>query len=316
MQRLNIVYIVNLPIEGNKDEDYICSALLKQGHSVRVLDEKDLLKNPSALFYFKDADLVLFHKWNDLTTLSRFRESATALVVCWYFDLVDWLDSTLVHRCNTRKRFMRGIEGEVDLILCTDGDWAKGKPKYQILRQGTTYLEDIPAEDATYLNVKKDIDILMLGIGKGGGSQRESFVNEMKRKYRRKFSVVERGVYLARAADLIQRAKIVVCPDSPVTDLYWSNRVYHMVGQGGFVLHYQSKGLRMEYHDGKHLVFYTDRADLHNKIEYYLQDSTRAERDTIAIHGAVHTRDNYTYNHRVAQLIERVNRLRSVRNHY
>jgi len=44
----------------------------------------------------------------------------------------------------------------------------------------------------------------------------------------------------------------------PVTDNYWSNRVYIIGGYGGFLMHPASKGLAEQFVPNEELVFYND----------------------------------------------------------
>lgn len=301
---LRVLYICKEPITGNKDEYFISQGLLQRGCVVTVLSEERVKKRPEIVREVGEGqDLLLFHKWNDVITLSRFTDSFPRCVVaCWYFDLVDCDDTTLSYRCKSRIRYLRSIENECSFIFCTDGDWVfRNRSIYQVLRQGLGHHEVIPKRG----DVKKDIPILFTGISKGGGILRESFVSLLKRKYGRDFYHVENGVHGPNLTDLINRSKVVVCPDYPVTGHYWSNRVYHMTGNGGCTLHPESKGLRLEFTD-KQLVYYRNRDHLLERIDYYLDPNHEEERDRIAINGAIQTREHYLYQHRVDELLSRI----------
>lgn len=301
---LRVLYVCKQPSTGNRDEAFITSALMKNRCLVTIVDEDKVKRRPEILTQLGEGqDILLFHKWSDPITLSRFTDRyPNCVTVCWYFDLVDCDDDTLSHRCRSRMRYLRSIESDCKYIMCTDGDWvARNISKYQVLRQGLGYHEVLPERD----KVKKDVPILFTGISKGGGILRQSFVSLLSKYFKEKFLHIERGVHGPELANLIYRSKVVVCPDYPVTNSYWSNRIYHMAGHGGCVLHAESKGLRLEYHD-KQIVFYKDREALLERIEHYLKPENEEERYELSLKAAEHTRENYLYDHRVGELLNRI----------
>ncbi len=81
------------------------------------------------------------------------------------------------------------------------------------------------------------VDACFCTDGDWAAKRRESFIQEMRHRWGSRFHHVERGVHGAQLAELIARARVVVAPDSPVTDRYWSNRVYNALGLGAFLMH-------------------------------------------------------------------------------
>ena len=93
---------------------------------------------------------------------------------------------------------------------------------------------------------------------------------------------------------LLATLKIVV-GDSVKSPYYWSNRIYEVLGRGGFLIHPITEGLDEEFIPYKHFIPYTfgDFEGLKEIINYYLiHDSAR---DKIRIAGHQFCKKNYTY---------------------
>lgn len=87
---------------------------------------------------------------------------------------------------------------------------------------------------------------------------------------------------------------------------YWSDRVYETLGRGGFLIHPWIDGMELEFVDGEHLVFYEfgDFAGLKERVDYYLQ--AHEERERIRAAGHEFVKQNCTYMHRMAAILETV----------
>lgn len=77
---------------------------------------------------------------------------------------------------------------------------------------------------------------------------------------------------------------------------YWSDRVYEVMGRGGFLIMPYIKGLDDYFEDGKHLVFYEfgDFKDLKGKIDFYLSNPEAREYIRKQGHELVKNEHNYT----------------------
>lgn len=330
---MRILYVAKHDSGGGDDEGAITWALGKLGHTVIKIDEA---KGYRAVRHFK-GDLLLFHKWSDYQAMKHIPIPK----VSWYFDLVDWPDPLLARRCSARKQWMSYMVPLVDFVFCTDGDWAANDETGKVgwVTQGfddrlrvanefslkERYKRGVPTavdlvgeqagESAIDLAREQTLDkfgdgkktggiggeILFTGISSGGGTVRESFVAEMLAKYGARFSHIPSGIYREVLAKRVRQASIVVAPDSPVSDRYWSNRVYNVLGLGGFLLHPYCEGLTRHYVDLEHLVYYKDRDHLHYLIEYY--EDHPVDRCRIAEAGAARTRSFHTYTHRCQYLL-------------
>lgn len=295
---MRIVYVArHHQADGNDDEGAIAHALRELGQGVILVDEDNV---PRA---WPDCDVIMFHKWEGRSDFNRLPPKAVR--VCWYFDLVSWpLDPTLSSRSGARVSWMTRNGPDIDLLFATDGDWVRLVPSTPYAPGSAMWMPQ--GADGRIVGIgtqrRSKTPILMTGISKGGGRERESFVAEMANRWGSNFSHVSRGIYRTQLRDLIAGTAIVVCPDSPVTDHYWSNRVYNAIGFGAFVLHPYCRRLADQFQDGKEIVFYSSRQDLHDKIARYLVRSE--DRRAIAEAGLARVLREHTYRHRLEEMLQ------------
>lgn len=299
---MKIVYVAKHSNGGTDDEGAIAHALKALGHQVVRVHETDASANPNKT-QIPDGDLLLFHKWAAVDCIKRFNGKK----VFWYFDLVDYPDLEIQRRNHARMQWMDTITPLVNIGFCTDGDWVRkvGAP-LKILRQGADerFLDSVTVP--THHN-RFNLEILMTGIRYGGGKGRASFVDFMEAAYPKSFRCINRGVYQLALLDAISASRFVVCPDHPITDWYWSNRVYNACGFGGMVLHPYASELCNDYTDKKHLAYYHNRTELIELVRYY----TSHPEEALAIRAKAHaiTKANHTYRARCIKLLEEVAKL-------
>lgn len=286
---MNILYIARHGCGGNDDELAIAAALRMLGHTVTQVQE-DFNYTPEA--DQNQYDFCLFHKWSNVDRM----RAIECPKFFWYFDLVEWPDETLEPRNRQRREWMSKIMPEVRLGFCTDGDWVFKHKKsnsdcnLRYLRQGCPYVvSPIPKKN-------EDIDILFVGIGHQGGQGREKFLANLNLDFPGKVMHVRSGVYREALAKLVSRAKIVVCPDSPVTDRYWSNRMYVLGGVAANFLHPAVPGFlgfRNSYRDREELNYLIGQAISHPREHWEESYDQTLRRDL--------------YLHRCISLIEQIN---------
>lgn len=303
---MRIIYVARHDSGGNDDEGAIYHALVELGHDVQRLRELNGRKAHKLL----PADLCLFHKWDDADYLRSYLVGRVPLAF-WYFDLVNYPDPTIARRCWTRMEWMRRIMPLVDVGFCTDGDWvAKHPEKLHWLPQGA----DGRIVDRGDPKGGRACDVLFTGASVNCGVKRQSFVEEMNAKYGGRLLHVTSGMHREWLRDAIAAAKIVVAPDGPITDRYWSNRIYNVLGFGGFLLHPYCEQLSnqydvwghtntegVKYKVNRHVVFYYTREHFHQLIDYYLTDD--AQRIAVADRGYRRTILEHLYLHRCEELI-------------
>jgi len=289
---MRIVYVAKHGQPDNDDEGAIAHGIRQLGHDVICLSEVGKARK----ILQTEGDFLLFHKWEDIETLQR----VTIPKVFWYFDLVNYPDPVIQHRNQIRMQWMNSVVPLVDLGFCTDGDWVNQDDSGKLIRlmQGA---DSRVTGRGTKLGPYHPI--LFTGIRKGGKGRTE-FVDNMKETYDKKFLHVEQGLHQRELADLIASTKIVVAPDAPVTDHYWSNRVYMMLGYGAFLLHPYCRTLAKHYTHGTDIIFYFDRNGLHRLIKHYLE----FPENTLMIQQAAlkRTLAEHTYTHRCEDLIRTV----------
>lgn len=298
--KMKIAYIANHGCGGNDDEGAIAHALEALGHEVVRLPERGFSIASAAR-----CDLLLSHKWaNNLPA------RVNRPWIFWYFDLVDWPDPTLRHRNETRMRWMRENVGRAALGFCTDGDWVdRFNPmsggKLVWLMQGAD--ERVVGRDEPTSG--KRMPIVFTGIKRGGGRGRIDFVNWMESRFGDRFHHCERGIHRERLRGFLAHANVVVCPDSPVTDRYWSNRIYNAAGFGACVVHPHAKGLEDHYQHEREIICFPrgasaeDRANLESKLFYLLDPDNEPYRRSLGEAALRRTEAEHLYRHRLEVLL-------------
>lgn len=265
---MKILYVANHDqTDGNDDEGAITHALVALGHDVQRVQEKNGHKSSRV----GPVDLLLFHKWADWASIGTVDAKVKAF---WYFDLVDHPDPSLAKRCLTRRTWMEQAIPLVDVGFCTDGDWVAshggdGGGKYVLLRQGADERVTGLGETGSCEHCGKEsrpTDILFAGAVDKCGSGRVSFHRWLLERWPGRVKWIERGIYREAMRSEVARTKVVVCPDSPVTDHYWSNRLYVMAGFGATLLHPDVP----EHLPG--VIFYKDRNEMANMVDVILRN--------------------------------------------
>jgi hypothetical protein len=283
--------------EGNDDEGAITFALRQLGHEVI-----EKFEHEDHLLASLMSDFCLFHGFCPIRKIQDLRCPSAF----WYFDLVDHRDPKLVSRSNQRIAWVNAATELSLLGFLTDGDWV-AQDRTGKLRWLTQGFDERQLGKA-YADLKHIINppppILFTGSHRGG-AKRESFVTDMKERWGPRFNHIYSGVHGRSLADLIAASKIVVAPDSPVTDRYWSNRVYLTLGFGGFLLHPECKGLR-EMIGPADLIQYRDRQQLHSLIDTYLDSPKDEFRRGMAARGMEAVAERHLYRHRCEEMVRQV----------
>ena len=288
---MRIAYIARHNSGGGDDEGAIAYAIQQLGHEVIKVPES---RNTPR---YQRVDLTLFHKWEPNRTF-------TSPSVFWYFDLVDYSDPGISKRCALRKRWMSRVLPMVDLGFCTDGDWVANNTTGKLvwLPQGAD--ERVVGCNPSY----KTIPLLFTGIADGGGAGREQWVEWCREMYGNRFTQVSSGVYREELRNLVGHSQVVLCPDSPVTHNYWSNRVYNLAGFGGTIVHPYCRKLEEHFKEGSEILFYTpgDRESLRTAISLILHPDSKEYCDELGTNALARVRKEHLYRHRCETLIATV----------
>lgn len=298
---MNIVYVAKHNSGDNDDEGAIAHALGQLGHTVVLIQEKEGHK---ALDYKGWADFLLFHKWRDYKTLSVLAKHGVACAF-WYFDLVDSNDALLGNRSADRINWMGSVIPHCVAGFCTDGDWVLRDKTGKLfhLMQGVD--ERTAGYGVPYTETVVVPPIIFTGSIRHG-LVRENHIKRLSSVFGKDFGVVGNGgpqdrLHKKDLADLFASTKIVIAPDGPSTDNYWSNRVYLTLGHGGFLLHPFCARLADHYNPDE-LVMYHTRAELEGLIRLYLENPVK--RMTIRENGLNKTMTHHTYRHRCVDLLK------------
>jgi hypothetical protein len=291
---MNITYIANHTPHGNEEEGAIAHALEELGHKVNKVEERVASVSVSGI----SGDVILFHHFRDTAAIQKMPPIPK---VFWCFDLIDFeKEPILLPRFQERKVWARRMLELCDIGFFTDGEWvAKDQTGKAVwLTQGF--------DSRQQLGVKSEGPKLLFTGTNKHGKTRESFVEEMSSTYGNDFSHIHYGTHGRVLANLYASATIVLAPDGPISDYYWSNRVYLTLGYGGFLLHPVCSGLLFQYTGDRELVYYENRNELHELIRYFLSDSKQAKlrKEAIAHNGRERTLTHHTYHNRVAHLIK------------
>lgn len=187
----------------------------------------------------------------------------------------------------------------VDYLFTTDGGheqkWLELGINHHVLRQGIH-----EPEAMMIFNREPAFDVAFVGDPETYEG-RNDMVKFLERRYAGKFICHQntRGLNLNRA---LSNVKIVV-GDSYPSPGYWSNRIYEMLGRGGFMLHPVTEGMDEEFTDGHHYVSYNrgDFDHLEHVIDLCLDRTD--ERRQIQVQGHEHVRDSITYASRVERML-------------
>ena len=306
---MKILYVARFGPRDNQDEEAIAWAFKELGHEVFRIEE-----HQSGMALGLRADFLLFHKWSDVETMAKVSNighfNATKRgVPCflWFFDLVDGKEESLVRRSWFRKKWVAEVEPYCTAAFYTDGDWVAKNPVGRVhLLQGADERVAGPGEPL-HPGMGPTAPILFLGMP-NHGEKRLAHLAELEKRFGDRFHVMGGGSRTRKhgreLADICASTKIVIAPDGPCSDRYWSNRVYLITSLGGFLLHPYCAELTLQYEPDKELKFYRSRPELENLIDYYLSNDW--ERQRMALAGYEATVARHTYKHRCADLIREV----------
>jgi len=291
-EKLKIIYLArhNNPF-SNDDEGGIAGSLRELGHEVQCIDEQhiQLLDRPRVT-----GDFILFHHCKSFSFLQR----NPIPKVFWCFDRIYWDSPKLATRNAQRVEWVNKATEISQLGFCTDGDWVQQDKTGKLVWLMQGFNQYLPRVKNLNTNSNK---ILFIGGGRDYG--RDEFVSEMRQRYGDRFVHIPKGAYKERLVSLIEDSAIVVAPPSPVTDRYWSNRLYVIMGIGGFLLHPRTQGITDDFdQDYGDITFYDSTSDLHEWIEYY---TTKAvyEREEFRVKGQAQVLAHHTYKDRCQTLI-------------
>jgi len=274
-------------------ENYVTYALRQLGVEVvkRQYTQTMNLQGLQRQIEKHSPDVILFSKasspcFNELITWCRLKG---ILTVTWLWDLY-W---------GYRPR--KPVQFFADLLLTTDGGhkdrWKAIGVNHEVLRQG------IHKPDHRMLSAPEFLAELAFVGSRNSCTQRRQLTRWLNFRFgdRIIWHTHTRGLELNQA---LAETKIVIGDSYPV-DNYWSNRVYEILGRGGFLLFPETEGLNEEFVSGVHYVAYprNNYKRLLEIVKYYLTNDS--EREEIRRNGFEKCGE-YTYEDRCRALLQRI----------
>lgn len=321
---MKILFVAKHNSGDNDDEGAVTYALRQLGHEVTTVHElrrHRSMEDEAMLRQSSSFDLCLFFKWDDVEAI----KAARCPKVFWYFDMVRSVedDPTLKARSDYRVEWMKRVVPECLVGFCTDGDWVRHVNSCAVVAK--THEQRIQLKHGALVHLMQGADERYVGLGtpipdyKGGdilftgminhGQKRASHVAKLRDRYGDRFTVLGDGgprhrLHGRSLADLFASVKVVVAPDGPNTDSYWSNRVYLTTGLGGLLLHPFCKGLTKHYSVSE-LAYYASHEHLEQIIDEVcsMSDADRLRVRTVGLDAA---RTRNLYRHRCEDLIKEV----------
>lgn len=312
---MKILFVAKHGSGDNNDEDAVTYALRQLGHEVttvhemrrhRSTEEEAMLRQSSSF------DFCLFFKWDTQSEI----EAVRCPKAFWYFDMVRSVedDPTLKARSDYRIQWMRRVIPQCLVGFCTDGDWVEYWSNNSTVFNRDKLVQLMQGADERYVGLGEPNpkhtgpDIIFTGMI-NHGQKRAAHVAHLRSRYGDRFAVLGDGgprhrLHGRALADLFASVKVVVAPDGPNTDRYWSNRVYLTTGLGGLLIHPMCEGL-FKHYSMNELMYYENAEHLDQVIDMVLtlSDEQRLE---IRKAGLKATTDRNLYRHRCAQLIKEV----------
>ncbi len=302
---LKIAYIGDFVSPG-KSEQYATEAIRAVGHQVDALHDAAIASAGELIATLRRGgyDCFVFHKGCLAASAPRGRLRPTGHQIAhvlhesqvpgftWYFDRAHAYDYD-----PSRMEWMRRVAPLCRLAFVTDGalartDWAR----WYVLRQGVAH------NTVSHLNYPDEERSNVGFIGQVYGSRHE----ELARVAARYEVGLIQGVLGSALSHAIGKHKIILGPAFPSAPQCWSNRLYVVLGHGGFFLAPEVPGMREEgFLPGTHYAALDDDPLL--MIKYWLDRPK--ERRRISRAGQTFVLNNCTYEHRAREMISAIRRV-------
>lgn len=314
---MNILYVGNFA-QIRSTEGYVADALEAEGCRVlRVQEDKylpaemiDLVQRraphgPTA-FLFSKCELrgMAFREvQSDPYVLTNFlhdlrQKTSIGPIACWVFDLMRAEFSP------TRYTWALAVSECCDRFFCTDSGLATDPniKNGRLLRQGYPRPTDGVKID-TMRRVKYECDVAFLGEAYG---PRKLWIRALGREFGNRFRWFRDGVHCDELFHLCRSAKIVVGPPYPNFPGYWSNRLYLTTGYGGLFAGPTVDGMLTEgWMNGEHYLNLpgNDHQETCERLRRYLEPANADTLDEIRRKGTELCRSQFTFRHRVRDLV-------------
>ena len=287
-----------------KTEYFIIDSLIKKGiNIIPIFTFKDIKKDSkydgiifnSLKIILKNQKILTYAKKNNIP------------IFWWYFD-------TAKIRFTRQRRVLK-IAKQVSIFFNKDKDSFSDYLQSNI---NPIWLDQGVPSICNYTEIQKyDYDLSFFGSYEKSHSKRTDLLKEIDNKFNliiyskdyQKF--LSNGFQNAKPFVPIETiskkiAKINLILNGDYNSNYcWSNRIHLIIGSGGFSLVEYVKGLENEYIDNQHCIYFNDKNDLVEKINFWLADNNN--REEIRFNGYQHAHKEKRYEIKTNFFIQTIN---------
>jgi len=145
-----------------------------------------------------------------------------------------------------------------------------------------------------------ECDIAFIGSLYG---ERLKMYEELKNRFGERFKLFD-DQYGKNFYNLCKSAKVIVAPQFPFDDFFWSDRIYKVLSGGGVLVHPRTYGLEEEgFKEGYHYFTYYGEPELFTTISMLLKDNLI--RKGLSKMGQEFVMDNFKYSDRIKEIIKK-----------
>lgn len=301
MDRKRILYFGNFRNETPTiDQDILYS--LKKQHDVVQVDLREMVEDKDIgriIAKANQCDVFLFHalipETNSLyikLMLERLVEMLGAMTckkVLWFLDKIS----------GNKMEVIINLLPSVDHLFVSDGTW-----KRRFTEEKLHVLHPAASEKIKSGKFKEDLkcDIAMIGSLYGDRFKQYEF---LKAKFGDHFNFYD-DKFGKDFANVCKSAKVVIVPQYPFDDFFWSDRVYNILASGGICIHPRTYGLTEEgFVDGTHYIDYYTEQDLFVTLTMLLDKKSNKTRKGISQQGKEFVK-GHTYANRIEEMFNTI----------
>lgn len=297
---MKVLYFGNFKSELPTIDQDILYSLKKRAEVVQVdlrefVEDKDIKR---IIDLANKCDVFLFHAFipenSDfyvqlmLERLSVMLEAITCKKVLWFLDRI----------VGGKMKIITALLPLLDDIYLVDETWMRRFEceKLHALHPGTS--ERIKRGQK---KAELECDIAMIGTLYG---ERVKQFEWLKEKFGDKFKLFD-DKYGKDFSNVCRSAKVVIVPQYPFDDFFWSDRIYNILASGGVCIHPRAYGLQEAgFIDGTHYIDYYTEQDLFVTLSMILDKKSNTLRRGIAQQGKDFVKGQ-TMGHRINEILQR-----------
>jgi len=316
-----ILYVGNFTVEDSPlgfspNAEWISKTFEELGHTVTRMDEAQTHAEQVAIELDKGYDILLTEEARlhgdflhdeskDVDILKGLFKPVMRRAKSRGVPVVAWLTNIFMSIGRREIQVTTNPIFKADIVFSTDGghqkEFEKAGVNHHLLRQGI-YEPEAYMTDEKYPTTA---EIGFIGaIYENIWPYRKELVEWLTAIYGHRFMHVgTRGEVRHDALNRLCGTLKIVVGDSVASPQYWSNRLYEIIGRGGFLIFPKIEGLDKELIPYKHYIPYKmgNFTQLREIINYYLTHDK--EREAIRKAGFEYCKKHHTYQIRVKEML-------------